>query len=590
MKKIIFLDKAINKSLLLIIFFLNLCFGLTTNSFCMKQKREEFEQSFEQSEVEQGFDKKRRKEEELDLEEEGEDSDQESCDQEDGSSNIESDFFNLYCSSDKNEAKKKFMDFLGKKQDSSNIGFILKNKDISPELKLEIIKWLLTKEGCSYRLTEFDLDWKTIFKQDLEIIKFFANSKDYAQDPEKFSFDYDDFYGSFLQEDEKKDYSIIEIFTGKDVDWISLFNIYLLKKKFCKTTLECLYANVKKCVDDINSFNEFDNMDIDFQDCCYIAKDKPLGLSFLFMAILSKDLSKVKFLVEHCQVDVNACYIESKIYKEEPILNKEKLMKAPDELNGSWEGISPLHLACGIRGCQEIADYLIFLNEPNKNVVDSHSRTPFCISICSGNISSGLKLTGPGMNTIKCKNYCLLENSIKIILGAMKVLGDNAFKKIIEPNIDSLSESKNILHHLCRSGSDVRVMNAIGLFAKLVSDINLQDNNGNCPIHYACENKIFLAAKILIDRGARIDLKNKAGKTPIDILCEHKTIDFSLMNAIIRSGEKNKCGKILIPKAIILSENPAIKAFYECALCDEKYYTEENIVNKKNDEPSKYFI
>lgn len=52
-------------------------------------------------------------------------------------------------------------------------------------------------------------------------------------------------------------------------------------------------------------------------------------------------------------------------------------------------------------------------------------------------------------------------------------------------------------------------------------NINIQDNNGNTPLHYAAfsrrdKKKIKKIKKLLIEHGADVKLKNKKSKAPLD--------------------------------------------------------------------------
>ena len=46
-------------------------------------------------------------------------------------------------------------------------------------------------------------------------------------------------------------------------------------------------------------------------------------------------------------------------------------------------------------------------------------------------------------------------------------------------------------------------------------DINLQDENGWSPLHFACQAGSYECVKALLDAGAQIELKDKFGNTPL---------------------------------------------------------------------------
>ena len=52
-------------------------------------------------------------------------------------------------------------------------------------------------------------------------------------------------------------------------------------------------------------------------------------------------------------------------------------------------------------------------------------------------------------------------------------------------------------------------------------DVNLKDSGGNTALHYLCDdnstdyNEVFKLIKILLDKGANINMQNKKGHTPL---------------------------------------------------------------------------
>lgn len=49
---------------------------------------------------------------------------------------------------------------------------------------------------------------------------------------------------------------------------------------------------------------------------------------------------------------------------------------------------------------------------------------------------------------------------------------------------------------------------------------DLRDAYGNSPLHLACEEDRQQDARLLVSRGARLQLKNKEQKTPLDLASE----------------------------------------------------------------------
>ena len=56
----------------------------------------------------------------------------------------------------------------------------------------------------------------------------------------------------------------------------------------------------------------------------------------------------------------------------------------------------------------------------------------------------------------------------------------------------------------------------MSLLCSMSADVNLQDEKGNAALHYASENDSSALMEILINSGAKLDILNKKGKTPLN--------------------------------------------------------------------------
>lgn len=54
-------------------------------------------------------------------------------------------------------------------------------------------------------------------------------------------------------------------------------------------------------------------------------------------------------------------------------------------------------------------------------------------------------------------------------------------------------------------------------------DINIQDDDGNTPLHMAASNGLDDIVQLLLQKGADIDIKNKYGKTPLELASNQQT-------------------------------------------------------------------
>jgi ankyrin repeat protein len=63
--------------------------------------------------------------------------------------------------------------------------------------------------------------------------------------------------------------------------------------------------------------------------------------------------------------------------------------------------------------------------------------------------------------------------------------------------------------------SHARLLEAARLAVQLGADVNAADDFGNTALHYAAHHRIDAVVQFLVDRGARLDARNKFGETPL---------------------------------------------------------------------------
>lgn len=113
----------------------------------------------------------------------------------------------------------------------------------------------------------------------------------------------------------------------------------------------------------------------------------------------------------------------------------------------------------------------------------------------------------------------------KDLLTCTFLLDNNASTRSFDSNGDSA------LHHAAmnRSIACIRVI----LRRELV-DVDAVNFFGESPLHLACASDSTTSVRILIEKGADVDLKNKGGKTPIDYI----TSDNSRLRSIVRGHSR----------------------------------------------------
>lgn len=57
------------------------------------------------------------------------------------------------------------------------------------------------------------------------------------------------------------------------------------------------------------------------------------------------------------------------------------------------------------------------------------------------------------------------------------------------------------------------------------ADINVQDNEGRTPSHWACSRNHLDQIKSLMENGADVNVKDNDGKIPLHLACEENHLD-----------------------------------------------------------------
>jgi ankyrin repeat protein len=91
---------------------------------------------------------------------------------------------------------------------------------------------------------------------------------------------------------------------------------------------------------------------------------------------------------------------------------------------------------------------------------------------------------------------------------------------------------------------EARILEAVRLCAQLGNDVNQIASNGQTPAHYATEMGEDPVIQFLFDRGAKLDVKDRRGRTPLDIALNNPSRPRPKTAALLRklTGEANAAG------------------------------------------------
>jgi ankyrin repeat protein len=183
------------------------------------------------------------------------------------------------------------------------------------------------------------------------------------------------------------------------------------------------------------------------------------------------------------------------------------------------EGQPPVHLASKYGNPENIR--LLLASGASTDVRDADGNTPLHIAVLyrhSENLTEIL--------TVKPDVHALNKEGLTPLhLAVRRPYNEETVSRLLEKGADV-----NLTDHSGRSPLLVSVDSHQKGYIKLLvskgADINSQDNDGNTALHYlfakALENKMYipycqLIAQPLLEEGADPHIKNKAGKSPMDL-------------------------------------------------------------------------
>jgi len=198
----------------------------------------------------------------------------------------------------------------------------------------------------------------------------------------------------------------------------------------------------------------------------------------------------------------NVNEIERLIEEKGTEFEKQKFIHAKNE-----NGQTALHFAVK-HGHLDVVELLLIKHKANSHIVDNHKRTPLHLA------AEGAHLLTINQRDNAERYAEKQEKSVKI---AQRLIDSGAFTYVTD------YYDRTPLHDAMLSGNTA-VANI--LLTNSSIDLNAQDYEGCTPLHTAARKSLILDAdkkseyletvKLLLDRGANIELKDKKGKTALE--------------------------------------------------------------------------
>ena len=178
------------------------------------------------------------------------------------------------------------------------------------------------------------------------------------------------------------------------------------------------------------------------------------------------------------------------------------------------KGNTLLHKASSNSNIEAIKKFMFDININTKN---NEGNTPFLLS-SKIEVMKLLIANGANMNAKNKK----LENILMIAYNNHK---DDMFKYLLENyKVDINSKNikgKTILMKSLNSSAWYGVKDA-RILIQAGANINLKDNQGNTALHSIIEHRNYDVAKYFVTQGGDLSIKNKKGQTPLDLIKDNK--------------------------------------------------------------------
>ncbi len=197
----------------------------------------------------------------------------------------------------------------------------------------------------------------------------------------------------------------------------------------------------------------------------------------------------------------------------------EELLKENEDLdlnNKNDKGFTFLHIACAC-GNLDIVELLID-KSVNVGVKDNDGNMPIHLACSNGHKEIVKLLVNEDLGE-KLKKRIKLYGNTSIPL------------KKIDRILRIVPLRKNFLENLGQKNKN-------RMNYEVLEYINMTNQSGDTPLHLACKNNNPDIVKLLLNNGAKLDIKNNKGITPLGLACINENID--IVNLLVDKMYKGK--------------------------------------------------
>ncbi|XP_045479291.1 26S proteasome non-ATPase regulatory subunit 10-like [Harmonia axyridis] len=189
---------------------------------------------------------------------------------------------------------------------------------------------------------------------------------------------------------------------------------------------------------------------------------------------------------------------------------RNKLEEDPTLLNKQDENKRILlHWAC-VGGNVKLVTHLIELGSP-VDALDDTDNSPLILSSSAGHYE---------VVCLLIKNRCNVNQKTSGGHSALQYAASKGWLEICRKLLENQADiniadvrSATPLHRAASKGN-TNIVEFLLTFEDL--DVDPRDSYGNTPLHLACEEDRQREAKLLVDHGASLDVRNAEKKTPLD--------------------------------------------------------------------------